>query len=115
MVPLPPATAALGVAFAASLVFALGSIWFGRFELETPKWRRSLKLLLTVAIPTTLAARFGAPVGLGLIGAFLALGLTVHFVWCRRHGIDPWSAEPWERYRTLRGWSDSAPLPEPRS
>ena len=115
MAPPFPSTAPLGVAFAASLVFALGSIWFGRFELETPKWRRSLKLLLTVAIPTALAVRFGAAVGLGLIGGFLALGLTVHFVWCRRHEIDPWSAEPWERYRTLRGWSASASMPELRS
>jgi hypothetical protein len=97
--------ALLTVALVAALVFALGSVWFGRFELETPKWRRSLKLLLTVALPAALAARFGATVGLVLIGFFFALGLSFHFLWCKRHGIDPWTAEPWQRYRELRGWA----------
>ena len=101
---MPADSTLLAVALAATAVFALGSIWFGRFELETPKWRRTLKLALSVALPVAAAARFGAAAGLGLIAGFLALGLAVHFVWCRRHGNDPWRAEPWERYRTLRGW-----------
>ena len=95
----------LVVALTAALVFALGSIGFGRFELETPRWRRALKLALTVAVPAALAARFGAAAGLGLIVVLTAFGLAVHFVWCRRHRIDPWTAEPWQEYRTLRGWS----------
>jgi hypothetical protein len=97
----PPALLA---ALAAALVFALGSIWFGRFELETPRWRRTLKLVLVVLLPAGLAARFGAPAGLAVVAGFLVVGTTVHFLWCRRHGIDPWTAEPWERYRALRGW-----------
>ena len=24
---------------------------------------------------------------------------------CRKNGIDPWTAEPWPRYRQLRGWT----------
>lgn len=95
---------ALAVALAAAVVFALGGIWFGRFELETAKWRRSLKLLLTVAVPAGVAGRLGALAGFAVLGSLLVLGLTVHVLWCRRHGIDPWTAEPWERYRELRGW-----------
>ena len=102
MISTPPS---LVVALAATLVFALGSIWFGRFELETPKWRRALKLLLTVALPAAIAARFGVAAGLGVVGFFLVAGLGVHFTWCRNHSIDPWSAEPWPRYRELRGWT----------
>ena len=28
-----------------------------------------------------------------------------HFVWCRRHGIDPLRATPRRRYYELRGWT----------
>ena len=34
----------------------------------------------------------------------LAVALTVHFFGCRRHAIEAWTPEPWERYRELRGW-----------
>jgi hypothetical protein len=37
--------------------------------------------------------------------AFLpSLGLTVHLLWCRKHGIHPLTAEPREKYYALRGW-----------
>ena len=98
-------TSALSAALVAATLFALGSVWFGRFEQETPRWRRTLKLVLTVALPAAIAGRFGAAAGLGFVGFLLALGLTGHLVWCRKHGIDPWSAEPWQRYRELRGWT----------
>ena len=100
-----PLETSLAVALAAALVFALGSVWFGRFELETPKWRRALKLLFIVALPAALAGRLGAAAGIGVVAFFVAGGLTAHFLWCRKHGIDPWSAEPWQRYRELRGWA----------
>ncbi len=38
------------------------------------------------------------PVGLGL------LGLTFHFIWCKRNGIHPIRATPRRRYYELRGW-----------
>ena len=98
-------TIALPVALLAALVFALGSVWFGRFETDTPRWRRTLKLLLIVALPAALAGRFGAAAGYGTIAFFVLGGLAVHFSWCRKHGIDPWTAEPWQRYRELRGWT----------
>ncbi len=37
---------------------------------------------------------------LGLPG----VGLAFHLWWCRKHGIDPLTAEPKERYYELRGW-----------
>lgn len=96
---------ALPAAFAALAIFALGSIWFGRFEEGTPKWRRTVKLLLVVTVVGAIAQRFGDRPALALLGAVAAVGLTFHFVWCHRHGIDPWTAEPWETYRRLRGWA----------
>jgi len=99
-----PAPAIWLTAFASSSLFALGSIWFGRFEEGAQRWRRSVKLALTVALPSALTAFFGLVAGLGLLTVLAAVGLAGHFVWCRSHGIDPLSAEPYEKYRRLRGW-----------
>lgn len=33
-----------------------------------------------------------------------ALGLTAHVVSPRHHGMDPWTAEPRDKYYALRGW-----------
>lgn len=92
-------------ALVAAVVFALGGIWFGRFEEGAPKWRRSLKLALTVGLTAAVARFFGTGAGIGFIALFAACGLTFHFAWCRRHAIDPWRAEPHDRYRKLRGWA----------
>jgi hypothetical protein len=32
-------------------------------------------------------------------------GVAAHFVWCRRHGIDPLRATPRRKYYELRGWT----------
>jgi hypothetical protein len=98
-------SATLSTAALASTFFALGSIWFGRFESGAPAWRRTLRLAIVVGVCSTLSATLGALWGLGLLGALATAGLAGHFLWCRKHGIDPWTAEPWERYRRLRGWS----------
>jgi len=92
------------VALLTVAVFALGSIWFGRFELETPRWRRTLKFVLFTAVTGSTTAFCGFAAGAALLALATAGGLAVHFTWCRRNGIDPWNAEPWARYRELRGW-----------
>ena len=61
-------------------------------------------MLVFLAITAGLTARFGLAGGLGFLAFALVAGLSVHFGWCRRHGIDPWTAEPWDEYRRLRGW-----------
>jgi len=43
---------------------------------------------------------------MGVVPALAAAGgLTVHFMWCRRHGIDPVHATPRRKYYALRGWT----------
>ncbi|HZR22299.1 MAG TPA: hypothetical protein VFA59_01850 [Vicinamibacterales bacterium] len=92
------------IAAAASL-FTVGTILFGHFEERTAKWRRMLKFFVIVG-GTALLDRFA---GRGWAWAFilggLMLGLTVHFVYLRRHGINPWTAEPRDKYYALRGWT----------
>jgi hypothetical protein len=88
----------------ASTLFAMGGILFGHFERGTPAWRRLLKLFLFLGLTALLAATAGSAWALGWIAGMLLLGTSVHFWWCRRHGIDPWTAEPRERYEQLRRW-----------
>jgi hypothetical protein len=35
------------------------------------------------------------------------VGAVFHVWWCRRHGINPLTAEPKEEYYQLRGWTRS--------
>ena len=88
----------------ASILFSVGSIVFGRFESGTPTWRRLLKFALFLGITALVAATAGRPWALGWIAFLFVLGTGFHFWWCGKNGIDPWKAEPWERYRELRGW-----------
>lgn len=81
----------------------LGQSMFARFELETPAWRKILKWTMLVAATLGLYSVFGH---WALVLPLLAgiTGLTFHFIWCRRHGIDPMRATPLRTYYQLRGW-----------
>ncbi len=84
-------------------VAILGTSFFAPFEVETPPRRKLLKWTFVATI-TLVAYRYVGhwallpPTGLAL------LGLTFHFVWCRKNGIDPVHATPRRRYYELRGW-----------
>jgi hypothetical protein len=85
-------------------IAVLGPSTLARFEAETPAWRKILKWSLVTALTLGLYEVVGhwalaVPLGLG------ALGLGLHFWWCRRHGIHPLRATPRRRYYELRGWS----------
>lgn len=82
----------------------LGSQIFSPFEVETPAWRRILKLTLVIALTLVLyrwVGHWAVLVPLVLGGG----GLAFHWIWCRRNEIDPWTATPRRRYYTLRGWT----------
>ena len=94
----------MDIAVAATL-FAAGSVVFGHFEAGTPKWRRLAKLFGMLAVTWGLARAAGDLVAIAAIVGLSAVGLTGHFLYLRRHGIDPWTAEPRDKYHALRGWS----------
>lgn len=82
-------------------VFALGSVLFGRFEQHKPRARRALKVLLVSAFYVWLAqsvGRWAAGLFLGVTGASAAI---VHLWWLPRHGVNGWTAEPYDRYLAL--------------
>jgi hypothetical protein len=81
----------------------LGSGLFARFEIETPAWRKILKWTMVIASTLGLYVVAGHwALALPLLAG--AAGTTVHFVWCRKHGIDPMKATPKRKYYELRGW-----------
>jgi len=85
-------------------IAVLGPALFAVFEVETPAWRKILKWAAVIGL--TLALRTLLGHGALVLPALLAAGgMTAHFVWCRRHGIDPIRATPRRRYYELRGWT----------
>jgi hypothetical protein len=91
----------LGVLLAIAVI---GPSTLARFEGESPAWRKILKWTLITAGTLGLYTMVGhwalaLPLGLGLFG------LSLHFWWCRRHGIHPLTAMPRRRYYELRGWT----------
>ncbi len=77
---------------------------FGHFEEKTP-WRRRLSKRAFYFGGTALLSRGpGRPWTFVWVLGLPGVGLAFHLWWCRRHGIDPLTAEPKERYYELRGW-----------
>ena len=82
---------------------AYGSIFFGHFELHTPKWRRALKLSFFIGVVITITTAFGREWTYGFIGLMLLLVLIVHAFILPSKGINGWTGEPKERYYELIG------------
>ena len=81
----------------------LGTELFGHFERETAAWRKVLKWSIVHGL--TIGLYFSIGHWALLIAPTLAgLGLTVHFAWCRKHGIHPVLTTPRQKYYELRGW-----------
>ncbi len=82
-------------------IFAIGSVLFGKFEQHKPRWRRVLKQGLVLAVVLMLVASIGrgwayCVLALPVIGA-----AYVHLWWLPKHGINGWTAEPYDKYLAL--------------
>lgn len=86
------------------VVCAVSASFFDKFEVETAAWRKLVRWLFAAAL-TLGAAPFIGHWALALLLGFAVLGATVHFAWCKRNRIDPFSATPRRRYYELRGWA----------
>ena len=84
-------------------ILILGSVLFGRFEEQTPPWRRILKWTIIILGTVGLYEIVGHG-ALLFPTAALIIGGTVHTVWCRKHDIHPLQATPHRKYYELRGW-----------
>ncbi|MES1225821.1 MAG: hypothetical protein ABUT20_60645 [Bacteroidota bacterium] len=80
-----------------------GSSIFAKFEIETAAWRKIVKWLIADGITIGL---FFLIKHFALLFPFAVLiaGSTIHFIICRKNGIDPLNATPRKKYYQLRGW-----------
>jgi uncharacterized membrane protein YphA (DoxX/SURF4 family) len=85
-------------------MFAIGNILFGHFEEHTPKWRRILKLFIITGLVALISSTAGRVWSLALLGVMLVAVVVIHGYWLPKHGINPWTGEPKEKYYALRGW-----------
>jgi hypothetical protein len=81
--------------------FALGNIFFGRFEEHRPRLRRAIKLAVVLAITVTLSQTVGRVWAYVWMIPIVFLAVWVHAVWLPRNGINGWTAEPRDKYLAL--------------
>ena len=97
------ATAWLDLAVFLFLVL-VGHILLGHFEDFKPKWRRVLKVVLSIALFATALAFFGRFWAWVIFVVPVLVGVAViHGWWLPKHGIDGWTGEPREKYLELVG------------
>ena len=84
-------------------VFAIGGVLFGRFEQHKPRIRRVAKVILVTALYVWIAQGAGRGWAGLFIGFFGVAALVVHAWWLPRHGINGWTAEPYDKYLALVG------------
>lgn len=84
-----------------SVTFAIGNILFGRFEEHRSRWRRIIKLAVTLTLVVTLATTVGRVWAYGWMAPLLLIVIWVHAVWLPRNGVNGWTAEPRDRYHAL--------------
>ena len=80
----------------------VGHILLGHFEDYRPKWRRVLKVVVSLGLFVAIWLAVGrfwtwiiftVPVAIGLV--------AVHGWWLPKHGINGWTGEPREKYLEL--------------
>ncbi len=94
-------------------VFALGSVVFGRFEQHKPRGRRVLKQVVVVGVVVIIDRTAGRNWALGLLALPAIAAAVVHLWWLPKHGINGWTAEPYEAYLTLMGAPSGRDTPPP--
>jgi hypothetical protein len=82
-------------------IFAFGSVFFGRFEQHKPRWRRALKVAVMSAFFVVLAQTLGRAWSTGFLGLAATGAAVIHLWWLPKHGINGWTAEPYDEYLKL--------------
>jgi hypothetical protein len=85
-----------------AVIIAVCSPAFGHFETVRPLWTRIARWLVYLAVTGVLGVTVGRPWTFIWVFGLPLAGAVVHLVWCLRHGINPWTAQPRDRYEQLR-------------
>jgi len=87
-----------------TIFYLLGNIYFGHFEERSPKWKKLVKYLVTLAIIISLSVFFGRTIALVVLAATLIPLVYVHGIVLPKKGINGWTGEPKGKYYEFRGW-----------
>ena len=87
-----------------TIVFLLGHIYLGHFEERSPKWRKLLKYIVTVAIIVAISVYAGRVYALSILGLAFIPVVYIHGILLPRKGINGWTGEPKGKYYDFRGW-----------
>jgi hypothetical protein len=82
-------------------IFTVGSILFGRFEEHKPRARRLLKVIIVATVIVGLSATVGRIWAYAVMALPLVAAAWVHLHWLPKHGINGWTAEPYDKYLEL--------------
>jgi hypothetical protein len=88
-----------------SIFFLLGNIYLGHFEERSPKWRKVLKYIVTVAIIVSISLIAGRTYALITLVLSVIPVIYVHGIVLPKKGINGWTGEPKSKYYEFRGWS----------
>ena len=95
-----------------AIVIAVATPAFGQFETVRPVWARIARWLAYLAITGILGATVGRPWTLIWVLGLPVAGAAFHFAWCHKHGINPITGEPRDRYEQLRARRQTGTSPE---
>ncbi len=88
-----------------AVVFTVASlayfVVFNKFEKHVPLKRRVAKLFILVGVLTGIGILFGRYGFWGLIGLMTIGQIYVHGWYFPKHGVNGWTAEPYDRYLEL--------------
>ena len=82
-------------------IFAVGGVLFGHFEQHKPRARRILKQVLVLAFMLLLDVALGREWLFAALGVAFCVVVYVHAIWLPKHGINGWTAEPYDKYLAL--------------
>lgn len=82
-------------------IFAIGGVLFGRFEQHKPRGRRVMKQILGVSALLLVDVFVGRFWAFGLLALLAIFVVYIHAWWLPKHGINGWTAEPYDRYLAL--------------
>ena len=85
-----------------AIIIAIASPTFGHFETVRPVWTRVARWLFYLAVTAVIGATPAGRTRFIWIFGLPAVAGAFHTIWCLRHGINPLTAEPRDRYERLR-------------
>jgi hypothetical protein len=88
-----------------AVVFTIASlayfVVFNKFEKHVPMQRRIIKLFIVVGVLSVIGVLFGRYAFWGLIALMTIGQIYVHGWYFPKHGVNGWTAEPYDRYLEL--------------